>query len=48
MNIQMNGPHDIGICDKFYVNLCILIGMWHLTKANHPQIYMDMHIAHEN
>ncbi len=34
MSIQMNGPHDIGIHDRFYANLCILIGVWHLTKAN--------------
>jgi hypothetical protein len=47
MNIQMNEPHDIDIRDRFYVNLCILIGVWHLTKAIHSQIYMDMHIAHE-
>jgi hypothetical protein len=48
MNIQMNEPRDIGIHVRFYVNFCILIGVWHFTKAIHPQIYMDMHIAHEN
>ncbi len=33
---------------RFYASLHILIGVWHLTKTNHPQIYVDMHIAHES
>jgi hypothetical protein len=33
---------------RFYVSLGILISMWHSMKAQHPQIYMDMHIAYES
>jgi hypothetical protein len=28
---------------RFYASLGILIQMWHLMKANHQQLYMDMH-----
>jgi hypothetical protein len=28
---------------RFYASLCVLIGMWHLLKPNHPKLCMDMH-----